>query len=707
MFKRSLCSTVAVMAAMLFFASDLLAHGGQFRGPFGRVPPGIREPFDPATPPPVPESGPVTPPVGPDSPDTTPDPSMPDQPDVTGPGGTPSPTVKPPTGNRPRAAARGFEAWEFWWEHNKERYLQLKNALYTPTSSESSIWDVGGRSESGRNDAMHDIEALVKSTIIPALAWAMDPENSGHQDTESAAYIALAKMATQPKHIEDVMRGLDKKLKRDLITQEASALALGLFRRTDEDRQFDAVELDKIRKFAFQIFQDDFYGHRTRAFAALSLGLLGDQPTGSQAYMDTFSTATQEEASAAAARRATTARLFELLQNDYPAQDLPISLLMAIGLQAPDSFAPEQLAVLRQCATKGRLFRKEVNNLIRSYAVLQLGRVGTDKDIGVLQRVITMRGADRNVQRSAAIGLGTLASLVDSGKRAEVARGLLKAIDRRKIKDPSAVNFAYISLAYLVIEDVKSNQVTVVEENKVLEFFLEEADKGRYLQRPYAALALGLVGREIGEQANLDVYATFHNDAREALRAGVRSKKLDKSGRAAFALSMGLIKDHRNISTLLELVRDSKEDAGLRGYAAVGVGLTGNAPKRAKEVIRAALRERRTEAMRVQCATALGLMQDERALPMLREELKIAKSQSIKGQVVLAMARIGTHKAVQPLVDLLKNKSGREQDLTRALACAGLGVIGDLEWLPSLSRASANTNYRASVDVMNEYYSII
>ena len=41
-----------------------------------------------------------------------------------------------------------------------------------------------------------------------------------------------------------------------------------------------------------------------------------------------------------------------------------------------------------------------------------------------------------------------------------------------------------------------------------------------------------------------------------------------------------------------------------------------------------------------------------------------------------------------------------EQDLTRALACAGLGVIGDLEWLPSLSRITIDSNYRAATDAV-------
>ncbi len=52
-------------------------------------------------------------------------------------------------------------------------------------------------------------------------------------------------------------------------------------------------------------------------------------------------------------------------------------------------------------------------------------------------------------------------------------------------------------------------------------------------------------------------------------------------------------------------------------------------------------------------------------------------------------------------------KNQGEQDLTRALACAGLGLIGDLELIPSLARGRKDVNYRASTDIINEFLSIL
>ncbi|MDJ0973648.1 MAG: HEAT repeat domain-containing protein [Planctomycetota bacterium] len=705
MLKRTSLTVFAVLLATAIFAGDLWAHGGQFRGPGGAVPPGMREPSDPTPPPPPPPSGPPTTPSTPTTP-SGPGPSMPSTP-TTGPT-TPTPSSPAsPQGGPKGPASLGFENWVFWYHNNKEDIEQLKSALYSSVSSESVIFDLGGRSRSNRSDAMHDIRAKVESAIIPALRWAMDKKNSSHQDTESAAYIALAKMAKDPNDITVIKKGLDPKLKKDLIVQESTALALGMLRRANEENQFTAKDLDGVREFLFDCFQSKDYQTRTRGFCALAIGLLGDQPTGSKDYIEGVTSSTDAATDDQVARAATSSRLFELLKGNYSNQDLYIGLLMAIGLQRADSISEEQREVLRQCVTKGKLFKNDVNNFIRSYAALQLGRIGTAKDVTYLERALTSRRSDVNIQRSAAIGLGVLSKLIPSKERVNVANVLLTAIQKKKVKDASAVNFSYISLGYLLIEDIKANKTDVIEQTKAADFLMKEASSGRILQRPFAALSLALCGKQIGETPDLAIYGDFRQKSLETLRAGLSSKKLDKRGRAGFACSLGIIKDEGSVKALQELVADRKEDHELRGYAALGLGLIGYAPKQVTSAIRDALKERRSEEMRQQCATALGLLKDKEAINLLLEELKRAKSQSVKGQVVLAIAKIGTESAVDPLVALLKNESKKEQDLTRALACAGLGVIGDLELIPSLSRISKNINYRASTDLINEVLSII
>ena len=686
--KRILFAALLVSVALMIVASDVWAHGGQYRGPGGAVPPNQREPSDPTPPPPPPPSGPPTTP-----PPTTPSPGGPTAPTPTTP--SPSPTTpQTPTPNmgdtkKGAKSSLGFENWVFWYHNNKADIENLKKALYTRVSSENPLFQIGGKNLSNRSDATHDIRTKVESEIIPALLWAMDKANSDHQDTESASYIALAKMAKSPEQIELIKKGLDHDLKHDLITEESAAIALGLLRRANPAHQFDAGELDKVRTFLFGVFEDDKYQARTRAFAAMAIGLLGDQPSGSGSY---------------SGHPATTERLFTLLEGSYSNPDLTISLLMAVGLQPQPSITDDQRQVLRDCLIKGRLYKNDVQSIHQGYAALTLGRIGTDVDIKVLQRAMTnRRNKDHNIQRSCAIGLGQLGRLVTGDYRVQVAKTLLDSMD--ELKDASSMNFAVISLSDLIIADVQADKTDVLGGTKAAEFLLKLAEDGKYIQRPFGALALGLIGAEIGEDTIITAYGEFRSKSLDILRAGLSSKKLDKRGRAAFATALGIIKDSTSVKELVAIVSDDKEEQEFRGYAALALGLIGQATKDVLNPIREALKERRSEELRQQTATALGLLKDKEGVPLLLEELQRAKSQNVKGQVVLALAKIGDARAVEPLVKLLKDK--KEQDLTRALACAGLGVIGDLEWLPSLSRISLDVNYRASTDAINEVLSLI
>ena len=690
--KRIVFSALLVSLAFLVFAGDLYAHGGQYRGPGGAVPPNQREPSDPTPPAPPPPSGPPTTP-----PPTTPSgppPSGPTTPTPTPTPGTPAPTSAPTMGEKTKGAkgSLGFENWVFWYHNNKADIENLKKALYSRVASENPLFQIGGRNLSNRSDATHDTRALVESMIIPTLLDVMAAKKM-HQDTQSAAYIALAKMAKEPAQIELIKKGLDLSLKPEIIVQESAAVGLGMLRRGNKANQFEAAELDKVRDFLFGVFENEDYFARVRGFAALGIGLLGDQPSGSAGDY-------------AGGHAATTERLFGLLRkhDSFNHPDLLIGVLLAVGLQPAPSLTGAQKDELRRCLAKGTLFGKNVQSMAQSYVALTLGRIGDAKDIKVLERAMTSRrNKDRNIQRSCAIGLGQLGRLVQGEDRIAVAKTLLDNMG--KLKDASALNFAVMSLSDLIIADVKQDRTDVIGNTKVGDYLLKLAEDGKYIQRPFGALALGRIGREIGDQTTVPVYGEFRSKSLDILRDGLKTKKLDKRGRAAFATSLGIVKDLTSVKDLVTIVSNKKEDVEFRGYSALALGLIGNASRDVLLPIREALKERRSEELRQQTATALGLLKDAEAVPLLLDELKRAKSQNVKGQVVLALAKIGDARAVEPMVNLLNDK--KEQDLTRALACAGLGVIGDLEWLPSLSRLSDDINYRASVDLIREALSLI
>ena len=670
---------------------DLNAHGGQFRGPNGRVPPGLRDPYDPtppAPPPPTPRPGP----------DVTPEPPTPQVPG-NGPGPTTPPNVPNPTSGQPsngqrsgpKATSLDYTNWRFWWGYNQDAILGLKDAIYHLGGSGSSIHGLGDASPGSRSDATHMVRAEIEKRVLPTLLWVIDPKNKVHADIESAAYLALAKTARLPNQIEIISKALDPKAgHRDLVT-ESAALALGLLARTHEDERFTGVELDRVRETLFRVINEDKHATRVRGFALLALGLLGDQPTGSAGT------------DASTKAQTTTQALFDVLAANERDTEIAVSALVAIGLQDVDSITKPQREQLRRLVLS-RGSRGAASELARAYAAQTLGRIGTSKDVGVLQTVLASRAYGKPVQRSAAIGVGTLARLLSSQERAAVVSGLLGR--KRRIRDISTRNFLTISIAYHLKADHDTQSTQVLSETNAGKWLLSEASSGSHSNRPYAALALGLVARGVSEESNSEAWGKLRDDAVRTLREGLTAKDIPRSARGAFATALGIAKDERSINRLGDLVADEREDPSLRGYAAAAIGMIGHAPKRIRLRIREALAERRTEEMRVQCATALGLLHERKAVPELISSIRTARNQSTKGQLLVALARIGDERAVQPLVDIVRAE-GTEQNLTRALACASLGIVGDLESLPVLSRLSKDVNYRAGTDVMREVLSIL
>ncbi len=275
--KRLFIGAALAGAALLLPTTDAWAHGGQYRGGVGEIPPALRDAEDPTPEPPVcePGDGPTTDHGDPDSPQTGPVTApTPDTPPVaTGPGS--SRDVGPKT--RRRKSSTGFETWNFWYHFNNGRVENLKRSLYTRVHSRNPLFEIGGSDTSNRSDSLHAIDALVRTDVVDALKWAMNKKNVPHSDARSAAFIGMGKVATTPAHVELLSKGFDAD--ETEIVKESTALAYGVLRRANPARQFASSDLSKIRDRLFEVFENEKdFGTRTRSFAIMSIGLLGDQP---------------------------------------------------------------------------------------------------------------------------------------------------------------------------------------------------------------------------------------------------------------------------------------------------------------------------------------------------------------------------------------------------------------------------------------------
>jgi len=124
--NKLLLTGLACAGLVLALPDTASAHGGQYRGPGDVVPP---NPGGGRTPGPT---GPTTPgPAGP----STPGPAGPSTPGPAGPatGGPGGPTGGPAGGPTTGGVEIGDDLtrWEFWWEFNKDPFINLKEAVHS------------------------------------------------------------------------------------------------------------------------------------------------------------------------------------------------------------------------------------------------------------------------------------------------------------------------------------------------------------------------------------------------------------------------------------------------------------------------------------------------------------------------------------------------------------------------------------------------
>jgi HEAT repeat protein len=684
---RLILTSVAAVT-LLGLSGHAFAHGGAYRGPAGEVPPDSREPSDP---PPPPEGG------GPGTPGGE-DPGGPTTGggDVGGPGTPGGGSGGPPTsggGGPPPAGGGGggpttggglkrgtgpkgpgYEDWTFWWNFNKDEILNLKSIIKqnqrgAPTGSGAHA--LGSRGGSG-TQVKTATDTAIQNEIVPELRALMEQKDLNF-DIQSAAELALAKIG-DTSIVEKLMEFArnDGANKVNKVVEESAALALGLMQKDTADVREFLIEMvrDKKRNNSF-----------VRPFSAVSLGLLG---------------------SANDKDNVVPKALVDIVNGDEAKDDIKPTALLALGLLKNDSQCETLLNMLKTWkSADGKTELKESELAFVVQALGKIGRPGLDKpgqELVILDTVLAQLDekskAERNVRRSAAIALGQFAPKCEPKLQKKIVTTLKSVID--KTDDSQERHFALIALGRIgatagMDKEVRSDCV------KVLNYYL---DKGKQLTPPFAALGLGLIGRQMS-MANEVV---DEDTIRKPLRDKYAETK-EPRARGAYAVASGLIRDRLAVPGMIEVLKDSKADSKLRGYTALGLGMIGDPS--AREAIRNALTNDSDRELRVQTAVAAGLMGDASVIPDLVKILESGEeSQYILGSVALALGQIGDERAIKPLLGIVKDDK-KYPDLTRALATVALGQIGDRRDQPVLARVSTDINYRAHVPALTELLTIL
>ncbi len=672
---------VLCLVGILFGSAGLLAptaaeaHGGRFipPGPPLGPPPGPRIPVPPSTTPPSVPSGPVTPGTVPAPTGVTP--------------GTVPPGTFPPGGGGPfgggparRAVPRKDPnaAWQTWWNLNRFAFLPERDAVFarqvaTPGENDDPRFWARRRAEAGSRH------------VTPFLLGMVDPKAGVRDDVVSSALIALGKVARDPEVVDVLFRRVED-ARAAPIVRESAAFAVGLLRRSDPEHRFEAALLDGVRERLLGAIDDRQVPVRTRAFAVLSLGMLGDQPYATPYSKD---------------GRLVVRALWQRLGRPYARRDVPMAILTALGQQPPAGVPDAVHEGLRRMVVGKSVHGRRWDGIERGHALTTALRLGGPDRHALLQRVLCRAREDREVRRAAFLAMGVVAEDLTAEERVETAKAALQAL--KKARDPLSKGVGHLALGHLLGADLRAGSVAVLVRTGVARRLLSEARSGANTTRGFSvlALALGMRGVESAEK----LVTGFLEEGQAVLLRELEREVSDPDLRAAYAVAVGLagLADARE--PLLAIVGERKLDPQLRGHAAVSLGWLGAPGPDLERALHLALADPADLELRRQAALGLALLGGRGAANQLLRQLRTGKTERLLAQVVVALGRLGDLTAVEPL-KVYAADAGRSE-LAQSLAVVALGLLVDPEPRPSLLRLTTSSFYPGRTESLDEAYTIL
>jgi HEAT repeat protein len=639
----------ALAGTLLPDLAAAVPHGGQYRGPEDTVPPGGSPRNGRSG-----GNGPTTPgPTGPSSPKPG-SPTGPSTGPGTGPGGGPG--GGPTTGPRGVDVGPDLSLWQYWWEFNKDPFLQLKRRLHTTGPTTGDLDFVKGR---GYVDdviaTQRPSETDIKSKVIPALRAALQ-DGASSRDLRSSCLIALAKIGR-----DAAILPLFKVLltSGDQEERETAALAMGIAALPEATDDLLALARDDAagRKLVGRAGVD----FRTRSFACYGLGLIAYATTDLAVKTKVFDA------------------MRSLLDDATDRRDVHVAALNAIRLLRPDMTSERGKALGTQAVDYllAYLERTGLFAQVQAHALTAVANlVGRGDEKGAIKsRLLDILTAKHKqwMYQSAILALGQMA-VPEDGEVCDAIRAYAS-----NGRDEQAKLFACIALGQIG-----------GERNK--EFLRQRLvqDRTQGIHKPWIALGLAIMDWSRGE-ADASVDATSADVLRQFEDVG------NPQLAAGLGIALGIMRDTESGDRLHERLGRVKNDDEAAGYLAVALGLMNY--RAAKEDIEKLLEKAtRRDKLLTQCAIALGLMGDKEVSLGLIARLKEPNPVAVFSALAQGLGFIGDRRSISGLVELLSKKD--LQPLNRAFAAVALGLICDKEDLPWNSKISVNINYRANVETL-------
>lgn len=564
--------------------------------------------------------------------------------------------------------------WWDWWEYNKERFLGLDDVLarlhpITPRGDDLVGPDLGRRAGL---DARR-----VYGELVPALVSELEAEDNIL--FRRRALLALGRIGEAPKGFESTVDSLSSVIASFLSSEqmgvaEAAVVALGALETVDGVR------------ILCELLEDGEPGQarvgrnrvpvRMRALAAYGLGVsgAGELPGAVRSF------AVHSLVGALSAEGAR-----------YP--DVQAAAVIAIGLipltetEDAGEHAPPSSCIPAQARFLLSLLDEEQPRMVRNHAPTAVARLLEASEHAeelhslVIERLLEAldRGESVGVRRSSVIGLGLLADADNDPLDVRVREELFGLLSKGDLPSRS---FAAISLAQIASREGtgENPNAAVATVSKSLTRHLV---RGKSFERPWAALALGVMGFQLREKGS-----NLPKEAADALR-GELARERNSIESSAMALAAGMVGDPRAYDAVLERVEEERAD-DFMSYFSVGLGLLRQTA--GIEALTELMDEADHRPMRTEY-TALGraLIGDMTLVDELVGRLDDCNcSVSVRG-VGRALAWTADDRGILPLLALVEDRELPAS--TRANAVEALGRIADRSNVAWDVRISRGLNY--------------
>ena len=569
--------------------------------------------------------------------------------------------MRPTTGSaRRRASTETVDRWEYWWEYNKEPFLRLPPKTQSVLSGSTGFYTGRGkRVVVGARPTRRD----VLERIVPLLEQLLEERDADIVDSSALALARILPASDAPRSLGKLCSTLGH---RERTPREAAALAFGVLGSTDATSVLTHLLLDS-RTGRWLTRRDSEVEERVRAFAAASLGLIGD-PSAADDLMSVI--------------------------NDprlRSRRDLQAMALLALGLMSEghERVVPFLLERVRD---------RTLDQAVRAQAPVALGRLlsrgGDHKGVersGAIPHLLELLGSnstDRVLRQSLALALGMLGDL----SQAEVIDALVHAV--RKETDAMTRHFSIMALARIGNRGQDRDEL-VEAHSRLRTFFLRELTRPeRMTHQPFAALGLAVYARGWDPSICREVGEILLQQFQRAS---------NPSSQSAMAVALGLLDYQAARTSLWDELLESR-DPSLRGYLALSVGLLRDRSRAAglREMI---VQRGLSPLYRLQLARALGLMGDPAAVPTLVGCLE--SSSTLAESSSLAQA-IGVIREASALDELLMLASDRgKPGLQRSFGVIALGLLAQKHELPWNTVFAVDSNYTVSVPALREILDIL